>query len=267
MRNGGSGLLPTFDFNVCMGWSVDLLPGVPRDYVRGRLEAAAGNELASGKIASAESSSALAVNCFAWFHERPQMLPKFLRAAVGFPAELVDVEFCARFPWSGGTHPWLDALVVTPSHVVGIESKRFEPYRDDKKVDFKDAYDRPVWGGEMGPFERMRDALRRGEMHYDFLDAAQLVKHAFGLVTEAGRRNKRVALVYLFAEPSYLKERAIPIASFEGHRAEIADFSERVSGAAVSFSASSYREWLATWPADDAAIISHRQAILDRFAP
>ena len=34
-----------------------------------------------------------------------------------------------RFPWSGGRHPALDCLVATPSALVGIESKRFEPFR------------------------------------------------------------------------------------------------------------------------------------------
>jgi hypothetical protein len=42
------------------------------------------------------------------------------------------LEYCARFPWSGGRHPWLDALAETPETIIGVESKRFEPYRDIK---------------------------------------------------------------------------------------------------------------------------------------
>lgn len=54
-----------------------LLPEVPVERVRKSLERAAGNELASGKFASPESSSALAVNGFGFFLEKPDLLPKF----------------------------------------------------------------------------------------------------------------------------------------------------------------------------------------------
>ncbi len=246
---------------------MDLLPGVPADYVRARLEAAAGQELASGKLASPESSAALAVNCFAWFNDKPHLLPPFPGVSLGFPPSRVDVEFCARFPWRGGTHPWLDAFAVTASHVIGIESKRYEPYRDEKKVDFSDAYDRAVWGAQMSPFETMRDELRSGAVRYELLDAAQLVKHAFGLVTEAGRQRKEAALIYLFAEPAQIKDRPIAIERFRQHRAEIADFKERTRGAAVTFAACSYREWLAHWPPQDEGLAAHRDAILNRFSP
>lgn len=58
------------------------------------------------------------------------------------------------------------------------------------------------------------------------LDAAQLVKHAFGLVTDAGRKKKQATLVYLFAEPARLKDRAIESESFVRQRVEIAEFGE-----------------------------------------
>jgi hypothetical protein len=84
---------------------LDLLPGVPARYVRARLSAAAGEELVSGKFANPDSSAALAVNAFGWFHERPQLLPPFPRLSAAYPALSVDVEACVRFPWSGGRHP------------------------------------------------------------------------------------------------------------------------------------------------------------------
>ncbi|MCI1142060.1 hypothetical protein MOP88_06705 [Sphingomonas sp. WKB10] len=148
---------------------------------------AGGNEIESGKLDSQESSAALAVNAFGWFIERPDDLPPFPGLAdLGWPAVRVDVERQMRFPWRGGRHPWLDAAVETSSHVIGIESKRFEPFRDAKTVNLSDAYDRDVWGDQMTPFTAMRDRLRAGDGAYHHLDAAQLVKHAFGLVTEEG---------------------------------------------------------------------------------
>lgn len=244
------------------------LPGVPRDLVVRRLEAAGGNEVSSGKLSSPESSAALAVNTFGWFMRRPRLLPPFpVLQALDGPAIQVDIEFCARFPWSGGKHPWLDAWVETPNAIIGVESKRFEPFRDRKNATFSTAYDRAVWHDQMAPFEVLRDKLRSRAEHFLFLDAVQLVKHAFGLVTEGRRRAKTPHLVYLFAEP---EERAgIPITneSKQRHRSEIAHFAELVEGAEVKFRSMSYREWFATWPTSDPVLADHLRAIVERFAP
>lgn len=247
--------------------SVDnFLPGVPSEYVLARLAKAGGNEVESGKLASVESSAALAVNTFAWFHEQPEAFPHLPGLEGIGTARRVDVEYCARFPWSGGRHPWLDAMVETDGELIGIESKRFEPYRDKKGVSLSEAYDRPVWGANMAPYERMRDALRSGSERFTYLDAAQLVKHAFGLVTDAGRKRKSPVLVYLFAEPSMLQGRPLDPGDFSEHRAEIARFARAVADAEVGFLAVSYREWLGTWPTNG-AISEHAAAIVERFAP
>ena len=243
------------------------LPGVPVEYILARLAKAGGKELESGKLASPESSAALAVNCIGWFIEHPDRLPplKGLEAA-GIP-DLVDVEFCARFPWAGGRHPWLDAVVQTPTMLIGIESKRFEPFRDTKSVSLSDAYDRPVWGDNMRGFERMRDRLRSGEERFAYLDAAQLVKHAFGLVTEGRRRGRVPVLFYLFAEPDARNGRAIAADDRERHREEIARFAEAVSGDEVAFRSSSYREWLSTWAQVDPMTAAHGEAVMTMFEP
>lgn len=240
------------------------LEGVPSDHIRARLNAAGGDEEGSGKLASPESSAALAVNAFGWFIPRPELLPAFPGLETAFPAEIVDVEYQARFPWSGGRHPWLDAVVITASHLIGIESKRYEPFRDTKAVSLSMAYDRPVWGDAMGPYIEMRDKLRSGEIHFDYLDATQLVKHAFGLVTDARRKAKQPALVYIFAEPSMLAGRSITKEAHLAHRSEILRFAAGVANAEVSFSAISYREWLGLFSGN---AFSHAQRILEAFDP
>ncbi|MFL6725898.1 MAG: PGN_0703 family putative restriction endonuclease [Sphingomicrobium sp.] len=246
---------------------LQFLPGVAADHVIGQLRAAGGKEIESGKLASAESSAALAVNTFGWFVDRPGLLPPLPGLAnVGEPT-MVDVEYCARFPWSGGRHPWLDAVVETDTHLIGVESKRYEPYRDRKKVSLSAAYDRPVWGNRMAQFERMRDRLRSGEARFDYLDAAQLVKHAFGLVTDARRRRRQPRLVYLFAEPALLGRTALPPSAFDAHRRELTAFSEEVTGAEVKFAAFSYREWLAGWAPCRADVAAHALAIRAAFQP
>lgn len=118
----------------------------------------------------------------------------------------------------------------------------------------------------MVPYERMRDALRSGSERFSYLDAAQLVKHAFGLVTDAGRKAKSPVLVYLFAEPSSLHGRRLEPSAFSEHRDEISRFASAVEGAEVVFRFASYREWLAMWPAHG-PVSAHAKAIVARFDP
>lgn len=150
-------------------------------------------------------------------------------------------------------------MAITPGHLVGVESKRFEPFRDRKTVSLSVAYDRDVWGDGMGRYCGVRDRLRSGALRFAHLDAAQLVKHAYGLVTDARRKGKQPALVYLFAEPA-----RVAAEDLARHRDEVAAFAEAVAGDEVSFHATSYREWLATCPAEASA---HAAAIVEAFAP
>ena len=241
------------------------LPGVPADRICAALAAAGGNEIESGKLDSPESSAALAVNTFGWFIEQPADLPPFPPLAdLDWPAHRVDVERQMRFPWRGGRHPWLDAAVETATHLIGVESKRFEPFRDAKTVNLSDAYDRDVWGDGMAPFTGMRDMLRDGGAAFTYLDAAQLVKHAFGLVTEGNRIGKAPVLLYLYAEPATLGISVITQETLARHRVEIANFATAVAGAAVRFEACSYREWFAGWTGD---AHHHADALVERFQP
>lgn len=241
-----------------------LLPGVPAHLVRAALAAAAGNEIDSGKLHSPESSAALAVNAFGWFLERPQELPPFPPLAhLDWLATHVAIERQMRFPWSGGRHPWLDAAVEMPTQLIGVESKRFEPFRDVKTVSLAAVYDRDVWGDRMEPFTAARDALREGRLRFQHLDAAQLVKHACGLVTEGRRLNKQPTLLYLYAQPSHRGTHAITEETHAAHRAEIATFAGHVVGAEVGFAACSYEEWLSGWNGQAAP---HAEALRSKFA-
>ena len=62
-----------------------------------------------------------------------------------------------------------------------MESKRYEPFRDAKQVSLPPAYDRRVWGNNMLRFGAVRDVLRSGELRFRYLDAAQLLKHAYAV--------------------------------------------------------------------------------------
>ena len=243
----------------------EFLPGVPVDYVLQRFALAGGNEVESGKLASADSSAALAANCFAWFTQRPHLLPPFPGMDAAYPPLSVDIECCVRFPWSGGRHPWLDAMITTEDEIIGVESKRYEPFRGAKRASLTSAYDRPVWGDSMSAFEQVRDDLRSGGLAFKYLDAAQLVKHALGLLSEGQRKGKRPVLVYLFAEPKALGGRPIQPSAISAHREEVQLFAECVAGSEVAFHSVSYGDWLTRWIMSDAEIADHGCRLLTAF--
>ena len=239
------------------------LPGVKEARLRAIFDRAAGNEIESGKFGSPQSSAALAANGFGWFLDRPGDLPMFPPLAdLAEPVSSVEIEREIRFPWSGGRHPWLDAVVETQGHVIGVESKRFEPFRDRKYAKFADAYDRDVWGERMERWCAMRDRLRGEPQLYRHLDAAQLVKHAFALASEAVRFCVQPVLLYLYAEPAGDK---VPTdADFLAHRREIDHFAAQVAGERVRFAACSWRGWLATFHGD---VASHAERLIKAFNP
>jgi hypothetical protein len=227
-----------------------LLPGVPVERVADAYADAPGNEIGSGKFSSAMSSAALAANAFGWFLERADRLPALPGTdALGWPARSVRLEAILRFPWPGGRHPCLDALIETDDALIGVESKRYEPWRGHMAPMLSDTYWRPRWGARMAGYQRVRDGLKDGTLWFRHLDAAQLVKHALALRTEVERTGgvRRAVLAYVYAEPGDVKSGPEMIAR---HRAEIARFLEAVGDDEVAFVAVSYGDLLVRWQAD-----------------
>lgn len=244
---------------------------LPADKIRAAFERSPGNEFGSGKFQSPESSAALAANTFGYFLDCPGDLPPIPGTeADGWPAKTVSIEECAAFPWRpAGRHPWLDAFVETKTHIIGIESKRYEPFRSKKAGAFSEAYWRDVWGGNMAPFERVRDGLRDGSLNFQRLDAVQLVKHAFGLRTEAERRGKSPVLVYLHAEPETWPDgRPLNAEHVIIHRDEAQRLADLVAGAEVSFCVCDYHELLSALDESDLeAVRSHAENVRKVFTP
>ncbi|WP_434616221.1 hypothetical protein [Azospirillum sp. B2RO_4] len=249
-----------------------LLAGLPVDLIRAAYEEAPGNEIASGKLFSPESSSALVANTFGLFLDRPGDLPALPNCDnLDWPATSVRLEAIVRFPWSGGRHPCLDVLVETPTALIGIESKRFEPFRSKAHPAMSEAYWRPVWGDAMAGYACVRDGLRDDVLAFCHLDAGQLVKHAFALRTAVHRAGtsfgKRAVLLYLYAEPSAWPDgRPIPDADVALHNAEIAWFTSIVGEDEVAFRHCTYRQLLDSLAACGEAIIAmHAEAVRARF--
>lgn len=240
------------------------LPGVPAEVVLTALRRSPGNELASGKFASPESSAALVANAFGWFLLRPKLLPPLPGVPMGQPEE-VEIEAEMRFPWSGGRHPWMDAAITTPTTLVGVESKRYEPYRPGKASSFSEAYDSRDWGKGMARFTAMRKSLAEGRQVYRSLDAVQLVKHAYGLKTQSVKRARGAVLVYLYAEPAeWASGKKVSSDAIVRHRAEVADFARAVRGDDVTFVALRWSDLLSQW-SKEPALFAHATALRGWF--
>ena len=213
-----------------------LLPLVsPKDF-EADMDAGDGNELQT-KFRAVHSSSGLAVNCFARFRRSISELT--LPGAEAF--ETLAFEQKCPTGLRGGTAPNLDLLLTGPGGVVGVESKLTE-YLTPHRAVFSPAYAEQIRDErrEQGYFREMLRLMDAPDA-YVWLDAAQLIKHAFGLARTHGSRP--VTLLYLFWEP------ANPEASpeFAAHRKEIATFAERVAGATPEFRALSYPELWRAW--------------------
>jgi len=243
-----------------------LLPNLPAELILAAYERAGGNEL-EGKSDSPESSSALVANAFGWFLDRPDRLPPLPGLdGVTWPAMRVELEANVRFPWSGGRHPWLDVLVETPSHVIGLESKRYEPYRHRHVPEFSDAFSRDVWPAGMQPYLAMLAALKSQSADLWALDAAQLVKHALALSTQAKREGKKAALLYLYADPGAWPDgKEISRAGRAAHEEHLKAFSKSVQGADVQFAFTTYRQLCTGWQEACAKLAAHASAVMSEF--
>jgi hypothetical protein len=237
------------------------LPGVPSDLLKAYYSRAPGNEIETGKFNHPESSAALAGNTFGIFLKTPKDLPPI----PGFerewsPVNSVSLETTLQFPWQAGRHPCLDVFVTTERAVFAIESKRYEPFRERQPASFSSAYWRPVWGGKMDGYEFARDILSACNTIFARLDAAQLVKHAFGLRnavhSKPSLRGKVPILVYLYAQPSVWPDgREIPQKHRDAHSMEIARFERCVAQSEVAFHSISYAELLSAWLSSESEYI------------
>lgn len=243
-----------------------ILNHLPKSAILAAYANAAGNEL-DGKSESRESSSALVANSFGFYLDRPYELPPLPHLpTAGWPAVSVALEANVRFPWTGGRHPWLDVLIETNTHTIGIESKRYEPYRGRHEASFSEAYDRKVWSSSMEPYLQVMSKLRSGQLDLHALDAAQLVKHALALSTHCGKSGKQPVLYYLYADPlTWPDGRPVPDRSRAQHAAHLAVFAREVAGAHVQFVSATYWQVLSTWSAASPTVTEHARAVCRHF--
>ncbi len=247
----------------------NLIDGVRRDDFEEDLRQGNGGELNAdkngrAKFCAVHSSSALAVNCFAPFKRNIADLS--LLDEDGFHAMQFEMQCSTGLR---GTPPNLDLVVENKNIVVGIESK-FTEHLEAHEPKFADSYeDRrqkswdEKWVAEM---RRVKE-----DRPYQYLDAAQLIKHAFGIkntfpennlshkyfdvaqliknifgIKNTSPENKlpvNSVLLYIFWEPTNYGEHQ----NFIDHREEIDCLKRMVAGATPAFEAMSYSELWRTW--------------------
>ena len=220
------GYAPQWQDNLMNG--LPLVPEIERDFKQG-----AGRELEE-KLSAAHSSAALVVNTFGPWRTVPASL------AFGGMTGFRSVQFEAICPTGlRGTRPHLD-LLAEGDLPVAVESKCTE-WMKPKRATFSPSYDQLRSSlGHWPWFEQMRQ-LRETPKRYQFLDAAQVVKHAFGLLRRYETRGVR--LVYLYWEPR--NPNMWP--ECRVHRAEADELAAKVQQSPVRLIPMSYRELWAEW--------------------
>jgi len=214
-------------------WEENLMDGLPLADIVGDLGSGAGREL-EGKLRAAHSSAALVVNTFGPWRTEPASL------TLGGITGLRSFQFEATCPTGlGGIPPHLDLLAegILP---VAVESKCTE-WMETKLAVFSSSYDRLRPSHGHSPWFEEVQRLRSTPDQYRFLDAAQIVKHALGLLERYGKHEVR--LVYLYWEPRNPDKWT----ACRQHRAEADDLAARVEQSNVRLVPLSYQELWKEW--------------------
>lgn len=235
------------------------LPGVPAEAVLASL-----GRLPGSDFDSPDSSSALVANTFGWFLDRPRQLLPLPGVPMGLP-EMVELGVEMQLPMRSTRHPRLDAVVTTSTTLVGIASKRYQPFRPPKAAAFTEPFDARDWGPGMARFGVLRKALTAGQQTFRHLDAVTLVKQAYALRSQSVKRARGAVLVYLHAEPqTWGNGKPVDPKAIARHRAEVSTFARAVKGDDVTFVALTWAELLAQW-AKTPALVAHTAAVKGWF--
>lgn len=230
--------------------NLNLVQGVALRSFEEDFSSAAGHELFGNgntppKFCAAYSSSALCANSFAIYRSDPSALRLLERSgfdSLRFEAPC-DTDLTRNHPFR--TPPTLDALLQSSETLVGIESKCIEYLREKKqsKPWFSNSYGQ-IEDQLEGGWVALYNLLKSEPSRFKFLDAAQLVKHVFGLRACAFEKEK--ILLYLYWQPAnhaLFKE-------FDRHRRELVEVAELVKVSVLKFEHCSYPEMWAQWERD-----------------
>lgn len=249
------------------------LPMVQKEDFVGDFTRASGHELfpKSGKpkFCSVVSSSALVVNAFAPWKRHPELLSLDLdgHTVSGFHKPSFEKKVPNGLK---GTPPHLDVWLENPDNIVAIESK-FTEFFSRKKGSFSDQYriyiqENAVEFSNSPWIDFVESEHLISDFHH--LDAAQLVKHYFGLkyYIKANATNKTITLLYIYWQPSDLVMQKGLV--FIEHAEELARFADHVKAdPQVKFRYSNYSSIYDHWVrySNDKEVRSHLEAFKQRY--
>lgn len=236
-----------------------ILPGVPAQAVQALAR------LPGSDLDSPDSCTALVANAFGWFLDRPRKLLPLPEVPMGLP-ETLELGVEVQLPMRGVRHPRLDVVVTTPTTLVGIAARRYQPFRPPKSTAFTEPFETRDWGPGMARYDSLRKTLAKGH-GFRHLDAVTLVKRAYALRTQGVKRARGAVLVYLHAAPAqWSSGKPVDPAAITRHATEISEFAQAVKGDDVTFVPLGWAALLAQW-AGVPALAGHASAIQDRFGP
>lgn len=193
-----------------------------------------GKEGVRGKMQALHSSSALACNFFDYWRGRDlEMLGK----SFGLDGRLCGLAFEQKYPAGlKGKAPNLDVVLYQgDGGLFAIESKFTEPFSRSKTKSFlKPKYfpeNEPLWArAGLSGCQALTERLKERSVHFEFLDAAQLLKHMSGLALN----QQTWILCYLWYNP--------PGSMEKHHVEEIEEFVKAIGPDSVHFKALTYQE-------------------------
>lgn len=233
------------------GFEDSLVEGIDRDKVRHAFATAdsKGPGSRQPRLYAAQSPIMILVNSLApWLDDLEALV---IHGQRGFR----DMRFEIRMPaveGEGGL--WLPGLLISPNHIVGIESETTD-YLSGHRVSFTEQAEVFWEDREENGWRREMVALRRGDHGYSHLDAARLIKQYMGLrlmldaLADDGTAPMPATLLYLYWEPL----NAARYGEFDAHHKELERFRAAVAGADIDFAPVNYFDLWAGWSgADDA---------------
>ena len=211
------------------------------------------------KLHSAYSSCGLALNFVRPWRLDPSSLVVANHA--GFDALTFEQQLRV---FRGGRAPNVDVFLTTAGRALAIESKLTEHLNRKAPAKFSDAYERLKQSAD-ATWWSMFQHLKQAPATFKFLDAAQLVKHYFGLKTSCKKQGITDAtLLYLYWEPGDPDRHP----EFADHAREVEEFKRAVSDPVVTFQAFGLPELWASWfeLREPAWLHDHVIALRERYA-
>jgi len=207
------------------------------------LSQGSGNEIQSGKFNSIASSSALGVNAFGVFYE-----PNFMTWPTIESEKFTNPIFEKKLS-NGlrGTNPNLDVVFENDNTVLAIECKFLETL-GQKKSKFSDQYINIKDNRRDSKWFQLMVEIINGNIKFRYLDAAQLIKHYFGLAHAYADSDLALEIGYVFWEPD--ENGNVPdsvIKLYADQREECERFASLVFGDKIRFSFYSYFELIEYW--------------------